>query len=112
MRPREIMEDLITRQKKMSQEEAIDGRRVMVLFPNANWRSAALPQSENVWLRASTNESSLKSLPIDTLILVAWDHPTWNVGGAQYAKELLSTSLDPKILYLFWGGPKNYKGEY
>jgi hypothetical protein len=96
----------------MAQKEAADGRRVMVLFPNASWRSAALPQSENIWLRATTEESSLKSLSIDTLILVAWDHPDWDVGGAQYAKECLRTSREPRILYLFWGGPKNYKGEY
>ena len=104
MRNCDIKKDLLTRQKKIAQEASVDGRRVMVLFPDAEWRSAALPESENVWLRASTEEHSLKSLPIDTLILVAWDHPSWSQRGAQYATELLRTSRDPRILYLFWGG--------
>ena len=89
----------IARAKEIAQEEAVD-RHVMILFPTSEWRSVALPQSENIWLRASTNESSLKSVPIDTLILVDRKHPDWNKKGELYARELLRTSRRPRIIHV------------
>ena len=93
------MKSMIARAMKIAYKEVATDRKVMVLLPNNEWRSAALsPYTDNIYLRASTIESSLKSVAIDTLILVATDHPEWNTDGEQYAREKLRTSLDPRII--------------
>ncbi len=92
------MVDLIARVMELAQKETRDGRRVMVLFPTPEWRSAALPQPENIYLRASTVESGLKSLAIDTLILVGRDHPDWNENGERYARERIRASRHPRVI--------------
>lgn len=80
--------------------EAEAGNMVMVLVPNRGWLSAALRLREwkGVYLRASTVESSLKSVAIDTLVLVGRDHPDWNEKGERYARERLRTSLKPRVI--------------
>jgi len=94
------MKSLIDKALKLARSEVANERRVMVLFPNSKWRSAALPQSEGIWLRASTVESSLKSVPIDTLILVYRKHPDWNMKGERYARGKLCTSPSPRVIDL------------
>jgi len=80
--------------------EAAAGNTVMVLFPNRGWVGAALrrPKQDGVYLRSSTVESSLKSLAIDTLVLVARNCPTWNEKGEMYARERLRTSRNPRVI--------------
>ena len=96
------MKDMITRAISIAQTEVADGRRVMVLFPNAAWQSAALPQSKirmNIfWLRASTNMRNLKSIAIDTLILVNRDHPDWVKEGERLARCRLQGSLNLRVI--------------
>ncbi len=95
------MKDLIDKVMIIARNEVDEGRRVMVLFPTPEWRSAALPEPVNIYLRASTVESGLKSLAIDTLILVGHNHPDWNKSGEMYAREKTRTSREPRIIRLF-----------
>ncbi len=85
---------------KIARSEAAAGNTVMVLFPNWIWVSAALrqPRPSGVYLRASTVESGLKSLLIDTLILVGRHDPAWNKKGELYARERTRASLKPQVI--------------
>lgn len=94
------MKDLIAKVMAIAKSEAVDGQQVMVLFPTPEWRSAALPQPKDIWLRSSTVESGLKCLPIDTLILVDRSHPDWNINGERYARERLRTSREPRVIHV------------
>jgi len=81
-------------------EEVQAGRKVMILVPNREWASIVqkswkLPE---IWVRASTVESGLKSVPIDTLILVGTDHHDWNVAGESYARERVHPSPNGRII--------------
>jgi hypothetical protein len=85
---------------KIARSQAAEDRQVMVLFPTSVWRSAALPQSANIWLRASTVESGLKALSIDTLILVGRNLPEWDLQGERLAHERLQTSRRGQVIYV------------
>lgn len=84
---------------EVASREVAAARHVMVLVPNCKWACIAARQYKlSVWVRASTVESSLKSVPIDTLILVGRNHPDWNKKGEMYARERLKTCLTPRVL--------------
>jgi hypothetical protein len=87
--------------------EYIEGRKVMLVTPHPGWASkGSRQQISGVWVRTSTEESGLKSLPLDTLILVGTGHSMWNNKGEMFARERLATSLSPRIIifdYTDWG---------
>lgn len=92
------MKDSIDYAMEIAHGEAAAGNKVMVLFPNSTWWSAALPQPKDIYLRASTIESGLKMVSIDTLILVGHNLPEWDEKGERYARERLRTSRDPRVI--------------
>ncbi len=79
-------------------------RTCMILFPNVRWVSEfkrqfeGLKEYRNVHLRASTVESSLKSLALDTLILVGENHSDWNERGEMFARGQLVDSRDSFVI--------------
>ena len=95
-----LLRNQISHALKIANHEADAGNIVMVLFPNRGWVSAALrrPLRDNVHLRATTVESSLKTLAIDTLILVGRTDASWNENGEKCAREKLRTSKNPRVI--------------
>jgi len=87
---------------RLAVAEVAAGRNVMLLFPDRSWTGGA-PLMTNpkgshstVYVRCTTYLSGLKSVAIDTLILVAPDDPAWDAAGEAFARERLRTSLDPR----------------
>jgi len=80
--------------------EVKQSRKTMLLTPTCSWSRFAASQRivAGVHLRASTFEPGLKSLPLDTLILVSPSDPEWNKKGEMYARERLGTSLEPRVI--------------
>lgn len=95
-----MKETLIATAIGLANDEAKDGRTVMVLFPDMKWTSTAkrLRPAERVHVRATTVHTGLKSLLVDTLILVAPDASTWDQDGEAYARERSRASSDPRIV--------------
>jgi len=87
--------------KRVAREEVSEGRNVMMLFPTGVWANEALKVKrdlDGVHMRFSNRHSGLKSLPIDTLILVAASDGDWDEEGLAYAKERLRSSKEPKTV--------------
>ena len=76
----------------------------MVLVPDISWtpnRPLTLSPSGGygpLHIRRTTRHSGLKSVPIDTLILVSPDDPNWDARGEVLARERLRTSRDPRVI--------------
>jgi hypothetical protein len=89
---------------KLAIDEAAAGRNVILLFPDRSWVCGAPltthPKSDHgtVHIRCSTFLSGLKSVTIDTLILIEPTADTWDAAGEAYARERLRTSLDPLVI--------------
>lgn len=85
----------------VASREVAAGRQVMVLVPNSKWICSVL---QRYWrtparIRASTIESSLKSLSIDTLILVGQSHADWNKKSEMYARDKVTVSSGAVFSY-------------
>jgi hypothetical protein len=84
--------------------EAEKGRNVMVLAPNMAWVShtpstiGGDDSRGSVYIRSTTSHYGLKSVAIDTLILVASRSSTWDAEGEALAREKLMTSIDPRVI--------------
>jgi hypothetical protein len=89
---------------EVASNESFDGRNVMILLPSKAWADGHPMTSElsdvhgAIHVRRTTEHSGLKSVPIDTLILVNAGHPDWDIAGEYYARERLRTSLDPDVI--------------
>ena len=91
---------------ELADREAKAGRNVMILVPDTSWMwgmcgvctfAPSGPRGA-IYIRCSTCHSGLKSVAIDTLILVASTVPTWDAAGEAFARERLRTSLDPRVI--------------
>ena len=89
---------------ELADSEAKTCRTVMVLVPDVSW-VCGLPWTTSpkgshgtVHIRCTVLHSGLKMVPIDTLILVASDSPSWDAEGEAYARERLKASLDPRVI--------------
>jgi hypothetical protein len=89
---------------KLANSEAAAGRNVMLLFPDRSWTAGAplmtRPKGAHgvIYIRCTTYLSGLRSVAIDTLILVSPDTSTWDAEGEAMARERLRTSLDPQVI--------------
>jgi hypothetical protein len=88
---------------ELANGEADASRNVMILVPDLSWTgrttSSLLGDSRGtVYVRCSTRHSGLKTVAIDTLILVAPNTSTWDAEGEAMAYERLCTSLDPQVI--------------
>ncbi len=103
------MKKTITREAlRLAIAEAGAGRNVMLLFPDRSWiADAPLMAPLTVdphgsrgtdYTRCTTCHSGLKSVAIDTLILVSPDISTWDAEGEEYAHECLRTSTNPRVI--------------
>ena len=88
----------------LAEIESGAGHNVMILVPDWSW-SIGMPMTTDstesrgaIYLRFANDHSGLKSVAIDTLILVASDTSTWDAKGEEYARERLRTSLDPRVI--------------
>ena len=92
----------------LANNEAGLGRNVMILVPDVSW-SIGVPMviepadhrdnsQGSIHTRFANDHGGLKSVAIDTLILVAPDTSTWDTVGEALAHERLRTSLDPRVI--------------
>jgi hypothetical protein len=98
---------LLKRAYEMAHDEASGGRNTMVLVPDDSWigvvsKTFSCPIASHgaIHVRCSTYHSGLKSVAIDTLILVGSTDSAWDVEGMNYAHERLKTSTKPKVIIL------------
>lgn len=89
---------------ELAASEAKAGRNVMVLVPDMSW-TCGLPFTIGsrgsrgaLHIRCTVCHSGLKSVAIDTLILVASATPAWDAAGEAFARERLRTSLNPQVI--------------
>jgi hypothetical protein len=93
-------QDLIDMAYDLARWQRANGQKcVMVLFPSIEWRHT-LCQEEGIYTRFSDVHSSLKSLAIDTLILVGSADDYWDEDGVRRVKERVRISRTSKILYI------------
>lgn len=82
--------------------ELVKNRTVMVLFPSRRLAAesgySALSQIDGLWVRFADEPSGLKSLAIDTLIVLA--PRKCDRHGVKLAIERTRTSLEPKLILL------------
>lgn len=76
---------------------------VMILFPSKLWVPVMTlmkdpDKPENIQVCRSDCLPSMRSLPIDTLILMAPEDPDWDSDGLAQAKAQLAGSLNPKLI--------------
>jgi hypothetical protein len=84
----------------LAREERANGQNcVMVLFPSRH-PSCVCCQEEGIHTRYSDEPSGLKSLPVDTLILVGPTDADWDEHGVRLAKEKLSVSRTATTIYV------------
>jgi len=98
---------LIRHAIEVARAEVEEGRSVMVLFPSEDWTSQAMnihasrgDPIRGIYMRCTTNEFSLRSVAVDTLILVGTDTRNWNANGERLAREKLRISRDPRVRVL------------
>lgn len=92
-------DDLFEAALEVGVHEYAKGHKVMLVVPSQKWTSEGTWQRiRGVWIRASTNGPGVKSLLLDTLILVGQSHHTWSKRGEMLARERLRTSLSPRII--------------
>jgi hypothetical protein len=88
----------------LANREAKAARNVLLLFPDKSWVAGApltAPSKDghgDIHIRCSTCLSGLKTVAIDTLILVEPTASTWDAAGEAYARERLRTSTDPRVI--------------
>jgi hypothetical protein len=93
-------QDKIDKAYVLAREERSNGQNcVVVLFPSQAWRHTRCNE-EGIFTRFSDRDSDLKSLPIDTLILVGPTDADWDERGVRWAKEKLSVSRTATTIYL------------
>ena len=84
--------------------ESRSGHNVMILVPDISWspdKPLILSPGGGygfIRIRRTDCHSGLKSVAIDTLILVEPDNPAWDAKGEALARERLRTSLDPRVI--------------
>ena len=84
-------------------DEKAKGRITTILFPNKNWSPAIFemgPAPDGIWVRMSDQHASLRTIAMDTLILVAANDAGWDTDGVKLALEKLRTSLHPKVIVM------------
>jgi hypothetical protein len=84
-------------------EEVANNRIAMILFPNSRWGTVVQEMGtapDGIWIRTSEQIANLRSVAMDTLILVAADDAGWNTDGILLAKEKLRISLNPKLILM------------
>jgi hypothetical protein len=92
-------QDRIDKAYVLAREERFNGQNcVMVLFPSRHSFRTGI--EEGIYTRYSDEPSSLKSLPIDTLILVGPIDAAWDERGVRWAKEKLSVSRTATTIYV------------
>lgn len=93
-------QDMIDKAYTLAREERANGQNcVMVLFPSRAWLHT-LCQEDGIHTRFSNFYSSLKSLAIDTLILVGFSDDDWDEDGVRLAKEKLNVSRTGTTIYV------------
>ena len=88
----------------MALEEVQNGRTAMILFPTSSWGAVMFDMGcvpEGIFLRVSNRHSNLKSIVLDTLILVAADDDGWDQEGLALVKERLRGCANPKLISIF-----------
>jgi hypothetical protein len=82
-------------------EQADDRQNVMVLMPSC-WGEVALNQGWpiGIWPRFSDVHSSLRSLPIETLIIVGGGH---DGAGVMLAQDRLRAQVQPRLVTILPG---------
>ena len=92
-------QDMIDKAYELAREEKASGQKcVTVLFPSRH--SFLTGIDGGIYTRYSDEPSSLKSLPVDTLILVGTTDDDWDEHGVRLAKERTRPSRTGKIVYL------------
>ena len=87
----------------MALDEAKEGRTTMILFPNKSWAMISFEMGqppETVHLRFADEHTSLRSIALDTLILVAGNDADFDHDGMMIAKEKLRVSASPKMIII------------
>jgi hypothetical protein len=91
--------DLVVRARGVAMSEKRKGKTcIMVLFPNSQWDSYACLRLRDVHQRWADQHAGLKSLPVETLILVASDAEGWDANGLALARERLRAQSGKVIL--------------
>jgi len=92
------------RVNKLAGEEAAKGNCVMVLFPSSLWVCKAHQYLDDlggpkkgVHIRYSNLHTSLITLPVDVLILVATDELKWSAHGLILALKKVQVSMGKVI---------------
>ena len=90
-------------------EEVKGGRNVMILLPDHAWMRVCSHTSlskisitrakgrGDLHIRFASRHNGLRSVLIDTLILVEPDTPSWDADGETLARERLVTSTNPQV---------------
>lgn len=86
---------------ELAGRESEGGRNTMILVPDIVWANKTITIKlrgvyGDIFIRCTTHHSGLKSVAIDTLILVAPDDPAWDIVGEDLARERLYASLEPR----------------
>lgn len=88
----------------MALEEVENGRTAMILFPTSNWGAVMFDMGcvpKGIFLRTSNRHSNLKSIVLDTVILVAADDDDWDQEELALVKERLRGCAKPKLISIF-----------
>ena len=121
-----MMKTLMLEALTLANAEAVSKRNVMVLVPDCTWTSLAYndplleplvfnlqgwclgcPDDEEIerrlargsgYLRCTTLHSGLKSVSLDTLILVAPNADAWDAMGEVHARGRLCASPSPQVI--------------
>jgi hypothetical protein len=93
-------QDMIDKAYTIAREERANGQNcVTVLFPSQTWLHTMCHEN-GIYTRYSDKPSGLKSLPVDTLILVGPTDADWDEHGIRLAKEKLSVSRTATTIYV------------
>lgn len=90
--------DLFDAAMRAASYEITAGRTSMVLVPVLKWARTGRQCVDGIHVRSTDNESGLKSLALDSLILVGPTHPKWCERGEMLARERLRRGPFPHII--------------